>query len=96
MGAMRTPIFLLAQQAKQAFANEARNKAHDSIGTESQQRKAGAQKRPQMPSHQLQHVLHVIILKEKWGQYQPRWSISTPFKNESDRLSASSATKSSS
>ena len=85
MGAMRTPIFLLAQQAKQAFANEARNKAHDSIGTESQ-----------MPSHQLQHVLHVIILKEKWGQYQPRWSISTPFKNESDRLSALSATKSSS
>lgn len=96
MGAMRTSIFLLAQQAKQAFANEARNKAHDSIGTESQQRKAGGQKRPQIPSHQLQHVLHIIILKEKWGQYQPRWSISTLFKNESDRLSASSATKSSS
>lgn len=68
MGAMRTSIFLLAQQAKQAFANEARNKAHDdSIGTESQQRKAGGQKRPQIPSHQLQHVLHAIILKEKWG-----------------------------
>lgn len=65
MGAMRTSIFLPAQQAKQAFANGARNKAHDSIGTESQQRKAGRQERPQMPSHQLQHVLHVIILKEK-------------------------------
>lgn len=46
MGAMRTSIFLLAQQAKQAFANKVRNKAHDSIGTESQQRKAGGQKTP--------------------------------------------------